>query len=62
MRFYLFKIDGKVVERLVYMLMRVLVGIYKDDIDVVIEIYNLMFEKWFTYVSLTFFNFGICKL
>ncbi len=45
---YLLKVDGKVVERPQHMLMRVAVGIHMDDIDSVIETYNLLSEKWFT--------------
>lgn len=57
-RSYLLRIDGKVVERPQHMLMRVAVGIHKDDIDAVIETYNLMSEKWFTHASPTMFNAG----
>lgn len=61
MRSYLLKIDGKVAERPAHMLMRVSVGIHKDDIDAAIETYNLMSEKWFTHASPTLFNSGTCK-
>ena len=57
-RSYLLRINGKVVERPQHMLMRVAVGIHKDDIDAVIETYNLMSEKWFTHASPTMFNAG----
>lgn len=40
------------------MLMRVSVGIHKEDIDAAIETYNLLSEKWFTHASPTLFNAG----
>jgi ribonucleoside-diphosphate reductase subunit M1 len=40
------------------MLMRVSVGIHGEDIDAVIETYNLLSEKWFTHASPTLFNAG----
>lgn len=58
---YLLKINGKVVERPQHMLMRVAVGIHKDDIDSVIETYNLMSERWFTHATPTLFNAGTPK-
>ncbi|KAK2170567.1 hypothetical protein LSH36_2g14092 [Paralvinella palmiformis] len=57
-RSYLLKINGKVAERPQHMLMRVSVGIHEDDIDKVIETYNLLSEKWFTHASPTLFNAG----
>jgi ribonucleotide reductase alpha subunit len=41
------------------MLMRVAVGIHENDIEAVIETYNLMSERWFTHASPTLFNAGI---
>ena len=58
---YLLKLDGKVVERPQHMLMRVAVGIHHDDIDSVIETYNLVSEKWFTHATPTLFNAGTPK-
>ena len=55
-RSYLMKVDGKIVERPQHMLMRVAVGIHMDDIDAVIETYNLLSEKWFTHATPTLFN------
>lgn len=55
-RSYLMKLDGKVVERPQHMLMRVAVGIHMDDIDAVVETYNLLSEKWFTHATPTLFN------
>eukprot|EP00744_Colponema_vietnamica_P003538 GILI01005411.1.p1 GENE.GILI01005411.1~~GILI01005411.1.p1 ORF type:complete len:840 (+),score=334.51 GILI01005411.1:105-2522(+) len=57
-RSYLLRINGKVVERPQHMLMRVAVGIHKEDIPAAIETYNLMSEKWFTHASPTLFNAG----
>ncbi|XP_052012014.1 ribonucleoside-diphosphate reductase large subunit [Apodemus sylvaticus] len=57
-RSYLLKINGKVAERPQHMLMRVSVGIHKEDIDAAIETYNLLSEKWFTHASPTLFNAG----
>src|SRR5689334_14598718 len=58
---YLLKINGKVVERPQHMLMRVAVGIHKEDIDAAIETYNLMSERWFTHATPTLFNAGTPK-
>ncbi|MCP1995491.1 ribonucleoside-diphosphate reductase subunit alpha [Flavobacterium sp. HSC-61S13] len=60
-RSYLLKIDGKIVERPQHMLMRVSVGIHLDDIDSVIETYELMSKKFFTHATPTLFNSGTPK-
>lgn len=60
-RSYLMKLDGKVAERPQHMLMRVAVGIHKEDIDSAIETYNLMSERWFTHATPTLFNAGTPK-
>ncbi|KAL7104541.1 hypothetical protein ACP275_08G251900 [Erythranthe tilingii] len=57
-RSYLLKVQGKVVERPQHMLMRVSVGIHKDDIDAVIKTYHLLSQRWFTHASPTLFNAG----
>lgn len=57
-RSYLLKLDGKVVERPQHMIMRVAVGIWGDDVERVIETYNLMSNKFFTHASPTLFNAG----
>ncbi|CAL9120414.1 unnamed protein product [Musa textilis] len=57
-RSYLLKVSGKVVERPQHMLMRVAVGIHKDDIKSVIITYHLMSQRWFTHASPTLFNAG----
>ncbi len=58
---YLLKINGRVVERPQHMLMRVSVGIHRDDIQSAIETYNLMSERWFTHATPTLFNAGTPK-
>jgi ribonucleoside-diphosphate reductase subunit M1 len=55
-RSYLLKIKGKVAERPQHMLMRVAVGIHGEDIDLAIETYNLLSEKYFTHASPTLFS------
>jgi len=60
-RGYLLKINGKIHERPQQMLMRVSVGIHKEDIDAAIETYELMSEKIFTHASPTMFNAGTSR-
>lgn len=60
-RSYLLKINGKIVERPQHMLMRVSVGIHKDDIESAIETYELMSKKFFTHATPTLFNAGTPK-
>ncbi len=60
-RSYLLKLGGKIVERPQHMLMRVSVGIHGEDIDKVIETYNLLSERWFTHATPTLFNAGTPK-
>jgi len=58
---YLLKLNAKVVERPQHMIMRVAVGIHKEDIESAIETYNLMSERWFTHATPTLFNAGTPK-
>lgn len=60
-RSYLLRINGEVAERPQHMLMRVAVGIHKEDIDKAIETYELMSEGWFTHATPTLFNAGTPK-
>ena len=60
-RSYLLKINGQVVERPQHMLMRVAIGIHKEDVNAAIETYNLMSERWFTHATPTLFNAGTPK-
>ncbi|EFJ14283.1 hypothetical protein SELMODRAFT_156827 [Selaginella moellendorffii] len=57
-RSYLLKVNGRVVERPQHMLMRVSVGIHKEDIEAAIKTYHLMSQRWFTHASPTLFNAG----
>ncbi|CAD6249066.1 unnamed protein product [Miscanthus lutarioriparius] len=57
-RSYLLKIGGKVAERPQHMLMRVSVGIHKDNIESAIKTYHMMSQRWFTHASPTLFNAG----
>jgi ribonucleoside-diphosphate reductase alpha chain len=60
-RSYLLKMNGKIAERPQHMLMRVAVGIHKNDIESAIQTYNLMSERWFTHATPTLFNAGTPK-
>lgn len=60
-RSYLLKLNGKIAERPQHMLMRVAVGIHLDDLESVIETYELMSKKYFTHATPTLFNSGTPK-
>ena len=60
-RSYLLRINGKIVERPQHMLMRVAVGIHLNDMEAVIETYELMSKKFFTHATPTLFNAGTPK-
>ncbi len=60
-RSYLLKLNGKIVERPQHMLMRVSVGIHLNDLESVIETYELMSKKYFTHATPTLFNSGTPK-
>lgn len=60
-RSYLLKINGKIVERPQHMLMRVSIGIHLDDLNSVMETYELMSKKFFTHATPTLFNAGTPK-
>ena len=60
-RSYLMRLDGKIAERPQQMLMRVAIGIHKNDIAGAIKTYNLMSEGWFTHATPTLFNSGTPK-
>ena len=60
-RSYLMKLNGAIAERPQQMLMRVSVGIHKNDIKAAIKTYNLMSEGWFTHATPTLFNSGTPK-
>ncbi len=58
---YLLKLNGKIVERPQHMLMRVAVGIHGEEVDSVLETYELLSERWFTHATPTLFNAGTPK-
>lgn len=55
---YLLKMQGQVVERPQHLLMRVAIGIHKQEIEAALETYHLMSERWFTHATPTLFNAG----
>lgn len=55
---YLLKVNGEIAERPQHMLMRVSVGIHGNDIERVIETYNLLSQRYFTHATPTLFNAG----
>ncbi|OBZ86860.1 Ribonucleoside-diphosphate reductase large subunit [Choanephora cucurbitarum] len=60
-RSYLFKINGKIVERPQYMIMRVALGIHGQDLESAFKTYDLMSSKYFTHATPTLFNAGTPK-
>ena len=60
-RSYLLRVDGKISERPQHMIMRVAIGIHKEDIESAIETYQLMSKKYFTHATPTLFNSGTPK-
>jgi ribonucleoside-diphosphate reductase alpha chain len=60
-RSYLLRLNGEIAERPQQMLMRVAVGIHKNDLQQAIKTYNLMSEGWFTHATPTLFNAGTPK-
>lgn len=55
---YLLKINGQVAERPQHMIMRVAIGIHKDDLDAAFKTYDLMSQGFFTHATPTLFNAG----
>jgi ribonucleoside-diphosphate reductase alpha chain len=60
-RSYLLKLNGMVAERPQQMLMRVSIGIHKEDIQAAIDTYHMMSQGWFTHATPTLFNAGTPK-
>jgi ribonucleoside-diphosphate reductase alpha subunit len=58
-RAYLFKINGKIIERPQHMWLRVSIAIHGRNIDKIKETYNLMSLKYFTHATPTLFNSGM---
>lgn len=55
---YLMRVNGKVIERIQHLFMRVSIGIHKDDLKSVIQSYELMSSKYFTHATPSLFNAG----
>jgi ribonucleoside-diphosphate reductase alpha chain len=55
---YLLRKNGKVIERPQYLLMRVAVGIHKENLEKVLETYRLLADRYYTHASPTLFNAG----
>ena len=55
---YLLKINGIVIERPQHLIMRVAIGIHKNDIQGVLARYNYMSRKLYTHATPTLFNAG----
>ena len=60
-RSYLLKMNGEISERPQQMLMRVSVGIHRDDLESVVKTYNMLSEGWSTHATPTLFNAGTPK-
>ncbi len=60
-RSYLLRVNGQIAERPQHMLMRVSIGIHKDDIQAALETYEMMSKKYFTHATPTLFNAGTPK-
>jgi ribonucleoside-diphosphate reductase alpha chain len=58
---YLLRINGHIVERPQHMLMRVSIGIHKEDLTSAFETYNLMSKLVMTHATPTLFNAGTPK-
>ena len=57
-RAYLMKINGKPVERIQHMWLRVAIGIHGNNMDKIKETYFYMSQKYFTHATPTLFNAG----
>ena len=60
-RSYLLKINGKVAERPQYMYLRTALQVWGDNIEKVIETYNLLSEGYYTHATPTLFNSGTTR-
>jgi ribonucleoside-diphosphate reductase alpha chain len=58
---YLLKIDGRVAERPQYMYMRTAIQIWGENLEKVIETYNLLSEGYYTHATPTLFNSGTTR-
>jgi len=57
-KMYLLKVNGKTVERVQHMLMRVSLAIHGNDIREALQTYDLMSNKFFIHATPTLFNAG----
>ena len=57
-RAYLMKINGKIIERIQDVFMRVSIGLHKDNIKAAIQSYEMMSNKYFTHATPTLFHSG----
>jgi ribonucleoside-diphosphate reductase alpha subunit len=57
-RAYLMRVNGKIVERIQHMWLRVAIGIHGDNFERVRETYEGMSQKYFTHATPTLFNAG----
>ena len=60
-RGYLMKVNGKIVERPQYMYMREAIQVANNNINDIIETYNLLSEGMYTHATPTLFNSGITR-
>jgi ribonucleoside-diphosphate reductase alpha subunit len=60
-RSYLLQINGKVIERPQHMIMRVSIGIHGEDIESILETYDLMSKQYFIHATPTLYNAGTPK-
>jgi len=58
---YLFKINGKIIERPQHLFMRVSLGIHGDNLKDALKTYDLMSEKYFIHATPTLFNAGTAR-
>ncbi len=59
---YLMKSGGKVIERIQHLIMRVSIGIHKEDIKSAIQSYQYMSQKYFTHATPTLYNAGTPRM
>ena len=55
---YLMRINGKIIERIQHLFMRVSIGIHKDDLKSAIQSYELMSSKYFTHATPSLYHAG----
>lgn len=58
---YLLRVNGTIVERPQYMLMRVAIGIHGEDIDAALETYEYLSQQYFIHATPTLFSAATIK-